>query len=262
MYALLIKTISHSLPKVESDLNSYRKSLEGVCKSLEDKMDLFGFLPSKGKNISSSVSGFDKENSSKQNQSESSSSTSGSELTRYLSDLPAHYASIRRKEILVHAREMVLSDYHNTMVATGDACEDELSSAGDIGDPSALLDQSGSYVMQKLKFDSCQMSLAVCRLLKYVHEVMKQAGMASPKVANVLFQSARDCFEIYMAIVPIKFKDVISTVPRMGAVFYNDCLYMIHNTILIAHKYKKDLATIDEVLESSAGFADFIPRLR
>jgi len=96
--------------------------------------------------------------------------------------LPSIYSDLRRKEILKLAREVVLSDYHNTMLAAGDALDDELSSAGDIGDARAELDQSGSYAIQKLKFESCQVSLASCRLLKLIHDVMKQACVASSQV--------------------------------------------------------------------------------
>jgi hypothetical protein len=55
---------------------------------------------------------------------------------------------------------------------------------------------------------------------------------------------------------------VIDSVPRMGAVFYNDCLYIAHNCTLITHKYRHDMARIDPVLELTVGFADYIPRFR
>ena len=60
----------------------------------------------------------------------------------------------------------------------------------------------------------------------------------------------------------MRFSDVIDTVPRMGAVFYNDCLYVAHNCTLISHKYHADLGKVDPILLRTAGFADFIPRFR
>ena len=95
--------------------------------------------------------------------------------------------------------------YYELQLHTYYYLKDDLASAGDIGDSKALLDQSGTFAMQKLKFDSCQISLAACRLLKLVHEVMKQAcSSVSAKVANILFQSARDCLEIFLAVVPLR----------------------------------------------------------
>jgi hypothetical protein len=177
------------------------------------------------------------------------------------------------------------------MIGSGDVLEDDLSSAGDIGDPKALLDQSGTLAIQRLKFDSCQISLASYRLLKYVHEIMISSckSSCSSSIANLLFHSARDCLEIFIAIIPIKFEEIINTIPRMGAVFYNDCLYIAHNAILLTHKYRTEMNERiakkkkknshegemegeegkneeDEEgltnLQGNIGFIDFIPRLR
>lgn len=65
-----------------------------------------------------------------------------------------------------------------------------------------------------------------------------------------------------MAIVPIEFSDIVDNILRMGAVFYNDCLYIAHNCTLIAHKYRIEMGKIDEILQYTVGFADFIPRFR
>lgn len=239
--ALLIETISNQMPKIESDLQLFKKSLEEPSKTLEWKLENF-FKLSRNSTAAQKIS--------------------SDFLTAYLQNMSSIFSSIRRKEILKHARELVLLDYHNTMIASGDAAEDELSSAGDIGDPRALLDQTGSFAIQRLKFDSCQISLAACRLLKFVHEVMQQATRASSDVANILFHSARDCLEIFIAIVPVKFAEIVDTIPRMGAVFYNDCLYIAHNTILLTHLYRNEMSAVDESLQGSIGFIDFIPRLR
>jgi len=51
-------------------------------------------------------------------------------------------------------------------------------------------------------------------------------------------------------------------VPRMGAVYYNDCLYIAHNSTLLTHRYRHELGKVDEVLQHTAGFVDFIPRFR
>lgn len=228
------------MPKNESELASFKRLLEQPCKSLEQKLEM-------NLGLSKYCAEY---------------RISKDALSSHIESIPSAFAMIRRREILKQAREILLLDYHNTMIASGDALEDELSSAGDIGDPKALLDQSGSFAMQKLKFDSCQVSLASCRLLKFIHEVMKQACTASTDVANVLFHSARDCLEMFLAIVPTKFAEIIETVPRMGAVYFNDCLYLAHNTILLTHRYRQEMGKKDEVLQGSIGFVDFIPRFK
>jgi hypothetical protein len=232
----LLDMMSNHIPKSETDLQTFKRTLDDPVKGIEWKFENY-FKLSRAK-INTDF------------------------LSSHMSNLQSIFSSFRRKEILKNARDLVLLDYHNTMIASGDALDDALSSAGDIGDPRALLDQSGSFAMQRLKFDCCQVSLASCRLLKFVHEVMTQAIHASTDVANILFHSARDCLEIFAAIVPVKFAEVIDSIPRMGAVFYNDCLYIAHNTILLTHKYRLEIGQGEDGLQGSIGFIDFIPRMR
>ena len=56
------------------------------------------------------------------------------------------FGEMRRREILSRARELMLADYHNTMLGTGDALEDDPASAGSIGDAKAIMEQSGSFM--------------------------------------------------------------------------------------------------------------------
>lgn len=247
----IISTLLSFIPKSESELLNFQKLIEKPCKEFESRLISFGFevFDSINSDISSNKNvSFDKNNNLP--------------LCDVVVDLIGRFADARRKDILSRARELLLCDYHNTMLAAGDASEDDPASAGDVGDSRAILDQSGSFAIQVLHFEQCQVSLASCRLLKLVHEVMKQACVASPQVANILFQTGRDCIELFMAIIPMKFSDAIETVPRMGAVFFNDCIYISHNCTLITHKYRKGLGIANELLLDTVGFVDFIPRLR
>jgi hypothetical protein len=175
LISTIIESISYQLPKSESELSAYRRSLEVPCRVLETKLYSFGLIHYSSINNN-------KNNSTDDSIIDHDDNATIGPLTEYIMKLPSIYSDLRRKEILKLAREVVLSDYHNTMLAAGDALEDDLSSAGDIGDARAVLDQSGSYAIQKLKFESCQVSLASCRLLKLIHDVMKQACLASPQV--------------------------------------------------------------------------------
>ena len=119
--------------------------------------------------------------------------------------------------------------------------------------------------MQTLRFEPCQVSLASHRILCLVHDAFKLASKAtSIDMANVFYQTGRDCLELYISIIPIKFADIIETVPHMGAVFYNDCFYIAHNTTLISHLYRQNFENLDtnNNLQSTIGLIDFIPRFR
>ena len=102
---VLMETTSLLLPKVETDIPAFKASLEQPFKEFEDKLALFHFAESSDVKAAPSAT-----------------------LSWYLSDLGARYVEIRRREILERARELVLSDYHNTMIAAGDAMDGALIS--------------------------------------------------------------------------------------------------------------------------------------
>ena len=228
-----------SLPKTDLELTFFHRAIERSVHDFESKLNSFGLLPR---------------------------NAAGDETVKFLSlqleSLPDIFVTERRKEILSRAREIILADYHNSMLAAGDATEDDPASAGDIGDLKAMIEQSGSFAMQALRFDPCQVSLAACRVLQLVHEVMKQGCASSAELARVLYHCARDSLELFIAIVPVKFQHIIATVPRMGAVFFNDCAYIAHNCVLITHQYREDLGKANAALMDACGFIDFIARFR
>lgn len=104
---VLMETTSSLLPKVETDIPAFKGSLEQPFKEFEEKLALFHFAAAA-------------------ESSEGKSCPPTASLSWYLSDLGARYVEIRRREILERARELVLSDYHNTMIAAGDAMDGSL----------------------------------------------------------------------------------------------------------------------------------------
>lgn len=99
-----MNTMLAILPKTEAELAQFQKSLEKPCLEFEIKMASLGWMVT-----------------------EHGNSTSLSDLVKRLNE---KFVEIRRCETLSRARELVLSDYHNTMLGTGDAQDDEPSSAG------------------------------------------------------------------------------------------------------------------------------------
>eukprot|EP01041_Mallomonas_annulata_P000737 gene737-1415_t len=258
----LSNTITALLPKTEAELTAMQRQLEKPCRDFDQKMASIGMsaallLDSEdddinaGGNISGSGSG--------------SSSGSLSRLSSVVTDLPRIYADYRRREYLSRARDLLLADYHNCMSASGDARDDSPSSAGDVGDARAMLGHAGGGCATgsgALRFESCLVSLASCRLLRLMHEILEQACPSSSRMANILYQTSRDCLELFLAVVSLRFTDVLETVPRMGALFYNDCVYIAHNCTLLSHTYHQGLAQADPSLQGCVGFIDFLPRFR
>eukprot|EP00981_Chlorochromonas_danica_P013390 scaffold6314_cov273-Ochromonas_danica.AAC.3 len=258
--------LTSHLPKQPLEIGHYQNNLRPVCKQFEEKITTLFFNHQDGKD-----SHF---------------------LQDYLNNIYLTYAQLKRKEILLNVRSLMLNDYHNIMIASsGDALEDEINLHASVSGGGAGGSSGG--------------------LMKYVHEILsllcqhcqdpihatgsENTGSGGIyDITNILFHTARDAIELFLAIVPIKFQEVIYVLPRMGAVFYNDCVYIIHNLILITHKYKSHLQTLfskkeqqveanskqsdnyysqtgngseadnstNSVVHQVMGFMDFIPRLR
>lgn len=100
----LNSTLVSLMPKSENELAHFTKSVEKSCSDFETKMGNLGWIPA-----CDGGRGF---------------------LSTTVAHLNDKFVEIRRRDILARARELVLSDYHNTMLGTGDAQEDEPSSAG------------------------------------------------------------------------------------------------------------------------------------
>jgi hypothetical protein len=235
----LAQTLLALIPKTESDLNSFHRSIDRACKEFDIRLESLNIGPSVDVNETNSLSDI-------------------------VNNIQVHFGAARRREILGRVREIIVADYHNTMLASGDALDDDTSSAGLVGDPSASLEQSSSFALQLLKFESCQISLSSCRMLKLVHEIMKQAcsSSGSAEMTTMFYEVSRDCLELFMAVVPTKFAQIIESSPRMAAVFFNDCSYIAHNTTLLSHAYRQELGKINDKLIGCVGYVDFIPRYR
>lgn len=134
-------------------------------------------------------------------------------------------------------------------------------SIGQIGDSKLLMEQSGLSTMQALGFDSCQISLTCWRLLKLIHDIMKEAcSCTNIHNAHLLYYSSRDCLHLFFTIIPIKFDSNIYHNPRIGAIFYNDCTYLAHNCTLLTFKYRNEIK--DVTLKDNIGYIDFISKFR
>ena len=105
---MLSTTLLAIVPKTEAELAQFQKSIEKPCAEFETKMSHLGWLPGP-----------------------EGGATEGC-LTGLVRSLNEKFVEIRRRETLSRARELVLSDYHNTMLGTGDAQDDEPASAGQL----------------------------------------------------------------------------------------------------------------------------------
>lgn len=114
----LIECLIEFIPKAESELLTFQNLIQQSCVEYEVRMNNYGLL-------SSPMSCGGKSSEDERGESASVTAAQGSDtpLTDIVNSLKSRYAKSRRSEILVRAREVLLADYHNTMLASGDASE-------------------------------------------------------------------------------------------------------------------------------------------
>ena len=175
---LLCNTLVAMIPTAEINLSTFKSTMENPCKEAEEKMRNVCKIPlviSTVNTIAATVG---------QQKVSAECSINSAPLSSIVSELTSKYCEGRRKSILSKARTTLLADYHNTMFGTGDSLEDNVASAGNVGDARAMMEQSGASAMQALSFDCCQVSLAAWRILQLVHDTMKEACTPSSSVHN------------------------------------------------------------------------------
>ena len=115
LMTVLMETLTALVPKNENELSTFQRLIEKPCKDFENKLDTLGLLTTSS-------------SSSQNNQQQPHLSP----LTNAVQEMRCRFADMRRKEILGRGRDLLLSDYHNTMMANGDANEDDPASAGNV----------------------------------------------------------------------------------------------------------------------------------
>ena len=151
---------------------------------------------------------------------------------------------------------------------------------GQIGDRDVFYENPNmSFFNEKLRFETCQVSLATNRILKLIYKSIAQIttttltdsteGLCADSRAslnNTMYLAARDSLELFLAIVPVKYSQTINSNIRMGCVFFNDCLYIAHNCTIFTFYIKNKSKSRDDksigTFAKAASFVDFIPRFR
>jgi phage-related tail protein len=97
----LALTLHALIPKTESDVQQFHKTIEKSCREFDVRLESLTVPTSATGNVNSAVE----------------------KLGDIVNNLYTHFAAARRREVLSKARDLIVADYHNTMLASGDALE-------------------------------------------------------------------------------------------------------------------------------------------
>jgi len=109
-------------------------------------------------------------------------------------------------------------------------------------------------------FPRCAVSKSTQELLDLIVVMMEQAAQASEVCAKRLYYTARNVFELYMAIVPLHFKTILECLPQQVALFHNNCMYLAHFLLTLGPRWAKQLQSRE--IDYTISFCDQVKELR
>eukprot|EP00510_Aplanochytrium_minuta_P004871 CAMPEP_0184025724 /NCGR_PEP_ID=MMETSP0954-20121128/13007_1 /TAXON_ID=627963 /ORGANISM="Aplanochytrium sp, Strain PBS07" /LENGTH=570 /DNA_ID=CAMNT_0026309615 /DNA_START=1092 /DNA_END=2804 /DNA_ORIENTATION=+ len=185
----------------------------------------------------------------------------GKVLTPYVEDIEEHIAQKQRTSLLGKSREIMMGDYLSSMVVKDetDRCSlaslDELVSSEKKSVRKKEMD-IGNDIGDFFFLRSMRVSVCAFRIMELIHETMLEATKCTSAArATVLYHTCRDIFELFRSIVPAIHKQNMDNSPRVAMLFHNDCLYLSHHALVLAHMYRHDMpleiregvVTVDQV---------------
>ncbi|XP_067941918.1 centromere/kinetochore protein zw10 homolog [Watersipora subatra] len=232
--------LSPSVPTSQSDLNKYR-DVAGSTEKLQVFFAKVGFL-----------------------------TTESESMISYMSNLDVLFANKKCQQILSEARQLMKADLYKTIqLEPGDDCANWSSfvakaetSEGSGDTNSNLQSRMAKLSENTLKFPSCAISETTVDLMKLAHSMLEEAcGSSNAACCSQIVYAVRSMFELYTSVVPDFHHDGIESLPQMTALYYNNCMFLSHQLILLASQYK---ARLTKVMNDGSGvtFVDLVSLLR
>jgi len=175
-------------------------------------------------------------------------------LSAYAKNVDEHFAHKKRKSLLSRARELMLNEDHNTVEIV------------EYTERTPIDDHVVSTVVNDIVFDEsiwrlpkCRVRITTTKIMELAHEALEEACHSTAAGAENLYSGVRDMFDMFRSVVPIYHKYNFATVPQLALLFHNDCMYLAHHLLTLAHYYKPRLP---EPLNQRVTFVDMVPLFR
>jgi centromere/kinetochore protein ZW10 len=191
-----------------------------------------------------------------------------SRLSRFVSNFDQKYVADHRVLKLNQVRTLLMqNDYHNT-VRVG---KEQVHRKNDQDEALEVLDGMSVFQLHQTAIsDTAQQVLSICR--ECLEEAVQQAALPheaeSPLslLPATLYKTARECLDLYRAIIPVQYRMEIEQVPRTAAVLHNDCVFLAYHCQILGIEYKARFPSpIDvrgQILHHTFMFVDMVPSFR
>lgn len=173
-------------------------------------------------------------------------------LLDYASQFSISDANRTREELLSSTRDLLCSENYNVVEVRHET--ERYSGFLTEGQPN-----KEPLAEPIFRLPTCQVSDVVHSLIITAYQTLSDMDATNPEKSVNLFYGVRDTFDLFRAVVPVRHEEKLSTRPQFCAVFYNDCMYIIHHLLSLGHQFR---GSLPEELRTVATFVDMIPAFK
>lgn len=180
-------------------------------------------------------------------------------LLNYARNVDALFANKFCQELLVKARDLMKEDLFSTVVIEpGDTdSQDLLNQKPDYED--LPIPPNFSMPEKTFQFPKCSISTSTLKVLDLAVKGLEEAAVAKAFCSVRLFNTVRNIFELWCAVVPTFHKSNLESLPQLSAIAHNSALYLAHKLVTLGFLYKEKLPALSQ---HTPTFIDIVPRLR
>ena len=226
--------LSQNSPKTASERENYSK-ISSVVAEFEEKLRSLGLVR-----------------------------TEYSELTDFTSNVDTHIATQQCQDILGQTRSILMKPLHNTVSASSKDIVHSLTKL-DLyvqpnlsSEPEHLQPAINESDISSLTFvfPECQVSQSVKEFIALLYDTLLKCTTSSARNAALLYYTARDMVELFVAISEAHHKPMVTQLPRLAALQHNNCMFVSHHLVTLGHQFHA------KVPATGLTFIDYVPQLR
>ena len=161
------------------------------------------------------------------------------------------------QDLLVKARDIMKEDLFTTVLVEPGQTANHTESAHTSGLVAAAdsdpLDQNLGYDNlhippnftmpgKSFQFPACQVASSTLRVLELARKGLEEAAAAKAFCSIRLFNTVRNIFELWCAVVPTAHKSNLESLPQLAAIAHNSALYLAHKLVTLGFLYKVSLS--------------------
>lgn len=178
-------------------------------------------------------------------------------LSEYTNNIDKLFINRICQDLLAKARNIMRKDLHDSVRYEPQEPPKLINKAFENG-----CDLSIEKKLSDVSFHlpKCQISKSAQETLELARTILDEACDSSDACAIRLFYTCRNVFEMYAGLVPEHHKKFLETIPQQVALFHNNCMYLAHHLLTLAHEYRDRFSKIVQKLNLT--FADQIMILR